>query len=99
MILKEDILDFFNIKEDTRYLRKEIEIVKYIQLYLDELNIKYIHQYIIANYKVDLYLPDNNLIIEIDEYNHINRNKNYELIREKYIINKLNSRIIRYNPS
>jgi len=97
-IISNEILNIFNMKEDTRYLRKELEIIKFIQLYLDELNIKYIFQYSINNYKIDLYLPDNNIAIEIDEFNHINRCKIYELNRESYIKIKLNCKFIRINP-
>jgi len=97
-IIGNELLDLFNIKEDTRYLRKETEIIKFIQLYLDELNIKYIFQYTIKTYKIDLYLPNNNLVIEIDEFNHIDRCPIYESKREIYIKKKLNCNFLRINP-
>jgi very-short-patch-repair endonuclease len=41
-------------------------------------------QYIFDTYKVDLFFPAYNLVIECDEYNHEDRDKEYEKIRENY---------------
>lgn len=49
-------------------------------------------------YKVDLYFPTYKLIIECDEYNHIDRDKNYEYEREQFLLS-LENTIIRYNPN
>jgi hypothetical protein len=59
-----------NINIETKYLRKELEIVTFFEKYLKKLNIVYILQKSVANYKIDLYLPNNNIAVEIDEYGH-----------------------------
>ena len=55
-------------------------------------------QYSIGKYRIDLYFIDYKLAIECDENNHIDRDQQEELIREKYIIS-LGNNIIRYNPN
>ena len=51
-----------------------------------------------AGYIVDLYFPEINLVIEIDEYNHKNYRKYEEKYREEIIKKNLNCEIIRYDP-
>lgn len=51
------------------------------------------------NYRVDLYFFKYNLVIECDEFNHINKDIIKEKLREERIINKLNCKFIRYNPN
>jgi very-short-patch-repair endonuclease len=51
-----------------------------------------------AGYIVDLYFPDLNLVVEIDEYNHKNYSKYEEKFREEIIRSVLNCEIIRYDP-
>ena len=41
-----------------------------------------IRQFKFSKYKVDLYFPDHNLIIECDENDHLDRDINYEKNRE-----------------
>ena len=55
-------------------------------------------QYYIDGYKIDLYFPDYNLAIEVDEFNHKDRDKLYENKREEYIKEKLGCKFIRFNP-
>ena len=52
------------IKEETRYLRKEIEIVGFIQQMLTQVMIPFEFQKSVANYRVDLYLPSLKLAID-----------------------------------
>jgi very-short-patch-repair endonuclease len=49
-------------------------------------------------YKVDLYFPSSNLVVECDENNHQDRDAIYEKEREKYILS-LGNIIIRFNPN
>lgn len=58
----------------------------------------YILQYSIGNYLIDMYLPDLNIAIECDEFNHKNNNENLEIKRQTYIEESLNCKFIRYNP-
>ena len=55
-------------------------------------------QYIIGNYKVDLYFPNYNLVIECDENNHSDRNPIEEKKRQEYILSQENF-MIRFNPN
>ena len=55
-------------------------------------------QYMIGNYKTDLYFIKNKLVIECDENNHSDRDPIKEREREDFIISKKNY-IIRYNPN
>jgi hypothetical protein len=57
-----------------------------------------IRQFIIGDYRVDLYFPHYNIIIECDEFGHNDRCKNDELKREQYLLS-LGNIIIRYNPN
>ena len=60
------------------------------------LNTKRQHRF--GKYKVDLYFIDHKLVVECDENNHIDRNAEYELIRENHIVS-LGNKIIRFNPN
>ena len=94
----DEILKIFGVKNIYRYKKKEIEILDELSIFFNELGIKYKPQEPIGNYKVDIYIPKYNLVIEIDEHDHNDRNKKYEKKREQYF-NKLNKCIfIRCNP-
>ena len=86
------------IKEDTRYLRKEIEIVSFIQEVLTQAMIPFEFQKHVANYRIDLYLPMQKLAIEIDEHGHSNRDATYERAREHRIKEELGCEFMRINP-
>jgi len=55
-------------------------------------------QYPIGSYRIDLYFPEYHLAVECDEYNHADRDPEYEKIREEYILAQGNQ-LIRYNPN
>ena len=55
-------------------------------------------QFIIGEYRVDLYFVDYKLVIECDENNHNDRDPENEKIRELYITS-LGNKIIRFNPN
>jgi len=55
-------------------------------------------QYILGNYRLDLYFIDRKLVIECDENNHCDRDPEKEKQREEYILS-LGNKIIRYNPN
>ena len=42
-------------------------------------------QFKIGNYRIDLYLPEHKIAVECDEFDHIGRNINYEIFRQKFI--------------
>jgi very-short-patch-repair endonuclease len=55
-------------------------------------------QHAFAQYKVDLYFPEQNLVIECDENNHDDRDIHEEKTREEYILS-LGKTMIRFNPN
>lgn len=65
---------------------------------LDDKSIKYTRQYMCDKYRIDLYVPDKNLVIEINENDHLDRSKIYEEERELYIKNKLGCIYHTINP-
>lgn len=94
----DSIANFFDIKTLYRYKRKEIEIVDELYEFLDELDITFQFQYIVKKFRLDIYLPDHNLVIEIDEHGHKDRDLLYEDFREKIIKKNLRTKILRVNP-
>lgn len=81
--------------------RIEIDIVRELDIFMERLNIKSITQFQPKNskYRIDYYLPDHKLAIEIDEHGHKNRNLDYELKREKSLRELLGCEFIRCNPN
>jgi len=61
--------------------------------------IKCERQFKVGRYKVDLYMPNINTVIECDENGHNDYNFSKEKLREIYIIKKLKCTLIRYNPN
>ncbi len=99
----------FNLKH--RYVRTFLDNVEQINILmsLENQTIGWIEnsykdveetkrQYVIGTYKVDLYFNDYNLVVECDENNHKNRDKNYELERQEFIIST-GKTIIRFDPN
>ena len=60
--------------------------------------IKMIDQYTVDNYRIDLYFPKHKLAVECDEFDHADRDIEYEVRRQKYIEEELGCTFIRYNP-
>ena len=52
--------------------KEQSVITEITKLFLGE---KIILQHFVSEYKIDLYFPEHNLSVEIDEKNHIDRNK------------------------
>ena len=71
-------------KYNIRNARFEYKMMNEVCDYLDEMNIEYIRQYQILNYKIDLFLPSYNLCIEYDEKEHKYK-KQYDKERENSI--------------
>jgi len=88
----------YGIEIQTKYLRKELEIIGFVQEYLTALCIPFQFQKRVYSYRVDLYLPDQAIAIEIDENGHSDRNVEYETKREKCICKALKCEFLRFNP-
>ena len=55
-------------------------------------------QFSVDGYKIDLYFSRHKLAVECDEFDHKDRDIEYEVRRQKYIENKLGCQFIRFNP-
>jgi len=60
--------------------------------------IETIRQYKIGIYRVDLYFPEYNLVVENDENGHKDRNSEKEIQRQDFILSQ-DKIILRYNPN
>ena len=86
-----------NIKQINLCMCIENQTIGFIEnSYKDILNMK--RQFRIGKYKADLYFIDYKLVVECDEFNHIDRDILQEKLREEYI-KSLGNKIIRYNPN
>ena len=93
-----DLAKQLGIKEDTRYLRKEIEIISLVQEVLTQSVLPFEFQTSVANYRIDLYLTDQKLAIKIDESDHDNKDASYEQAREQRIKGEIGCKFLRINP-
>ncbi|MFM7977762.1 MAG: hypothetical protein ACKPKO_00460, partial [Candidatus Fonsibacter sp.] len=73
-----EVAKLLGINEETRYIRNEIEIISFIQYVLVQMMIPFEFQKNVNNFRIDLYLPDQKIAIEIDENNHADRDPLYE---------------------
>lgn len=55
-------------------------------------------QYRVEKFRIDMYCKEFNIAIECDEFNHKNRDKNYETQRQAKIIEILGCDVVRYDP-
>ncbi len=83
-------------KYNVRSARFEYKYLNEIQDFLDAINIEYILQYQVGNYRIDLYIPEYNIAVEIDEVEHKYK-RDYDLTRQNYIGNRTHCKFIRVN--
>jgi very-short-patch-repair endonuclease len=57
-----------------------------------------LYQYVVGDYRIDLYFPDYRLAVECDEKDHRSYNKTKELQRHNCITKELDASWVRYNP-
>ncbi|RKI36136.1 DUF559 domain-containing protein, partial [bacterium D16-59] len=81
-------------KYNVRFARFEYKYLNEIEDFLDEMNIKYILQYSVGNYRIDLYIPEYNTAIEIDEKEHRYK-QDYDRKRQNHIENQIHCKFIR----
>ncbi len=86
------------MKVGTKYLCTETEIMSYIQTFLTDLKVPFEFQKAVGKYRVDLYLPHQKLVIEVDERGHQGRDPEYEEAREAKIQRLLKCEFLRVNP-
>ena len=78
------------------YDRKEAGTISTIQKIFERISMK--RQFSIGSYRKDLYFPECKLAIQCDEHDHKYREINYEIRRQKFIEDQLNSKFICYSP-
>lgn len=83
-------------KYNIHSARFEYKYLNEIQDFLDVVSIEYIPQYQVDNYRIDLYIPQYNIAIEIDEEEHKYK-QNYDCKRQNYIENQIHCKFIRVN--
>lgn len=81
-------------KYNIRSARFEYKYLNEIEDFLNLLGINYVEQYLVDNYRIDLYIPKFNLAIEIDEEEHKYK-KEYDCKRQNYIENQIHCKFIR----
>jgi very-short-patch-repair endonuclease len=93
-----DFALFLNIPVARKHLFHETEIMKSLFDFFYASEIKYVYQYPVKKYRVDCYLTDYNISIEIDEKGHSDRDQSYEEKRERIITRQLGCTFLRCNP-
>ena len=79
-----------------KYDRKEGGTISTTQKVFERISTK--RQFSIQSYRIDLYFPEYKLAIQCDEHDHKYRDINYEIRRQTFIEDQLNSKFICYNP-
>ena len=74
-----------------------VQIIDFVKTAHDD--IKYDLQYPCGTYRIDMYIPKYNVVIEVDELGHKDRDPIYEAKREDYIRSNLSDKILRVNPN
>jgi very-short-patch-repair endonuclease len=95
-INKDKIISILNIDLNTIYDCKESSYLRIISTSFKTFS--QIFQYKIGKYRIDLYFPDHNLAIEVDEFAHKDRCFIYEKERQYYLEKQLGCTFIRFNP-
>ena len=101
---KLEILDSFDeLAEGSniRFIstRNEIEFVDMLTRVLEPFDLPLIKQKRVGKYKVDVYIPKVNIVIEYDENGHKYYDDKEEASREDFIRNELGSELIRVNSN
>lgn len=92
------IVDDIQISSQNVLHCPEVDILSQLVEFLKEQEIEYKLQYCCLTYKIDMYLPQHKIAIEIDEMGHQDRNQQYEILREDGIKSALNCKFLRINP-
>ena len=89
--------DVVHIDYVRRYLPAETEIIDFIHDAFSA-SLAMEKQYRVLNYRIDLYVIDANIAIECDEYDHVDRDQEYEKQRELDICAATSCKFIRFDP-
>ena len=97
---KQDLYKWLTGKDYLNFISKEVKETKFLHKLhelLNGLNINYINQYKVLNYKIDCYIPSLNVAIEYDENNHNYYSYESHEGRQKEIEKELGCKFIRVN--
>lgn len=83
----------------TKIQSPEANILEQIIEFIKEINLDYELQYKCGTYKIDMYIPKHNIVIEVDECGHADRDPIYEKTREEFIMRMLKPKMLRINPN
>jgi len=95
-INKDKIISILNIELNVIYDCKESSYLRIISSSFKRFSQIFQHQ--IESYRIDLYFPEYNLAIEVDEFGHGDRCPIYEQNRQEYLEKYLKCKFIRFNP-
>ena len=97
-----EIAKSLGIQMINKLTTKEADVMAQLIKIFRNANINYSFQYVCRHkeqlYKIDCYLPDYQIAIEVDEDGHKKRNVDYEQTREKVLVKQLDCIFIRVNP-
>lgn len=97
-----EIAEALGIEMIHKITTKETDIMNQLIKVFDQAGIKYIHQYNVniahSVYRIDCYLPQYKIAIEIDEFDHKDRDPEYEKSRMSALEEHLKCVFIRVNP-
>lgn len=90
---------YLSIDYIKRYAPKETETLDFICTAVSSVYTCARQQWFLNNkYRVDLYFPDQRIVVECDEHDHEYRDEEYEKLREAELKKELDCKFIRYNP-
>jgi very-short-patch-repair endonuclease len=92
-----DMMKQFGLDTATKIQSHEATVLEQLIDSLDTTE-RYTLQHQIGPYRIDMYLPDSKVAVEVDEQGHTDRDQVYEKTREEYIKNNLTTKILRINP-
>lgn len=93
---EELLIDVF--KYNIKNARFEYKVLNEIEDCLDVIGINYKEQYAVSGYRTDLYLPDYNVVVEIDEIEHKYK-CDYDTKRERDIVSEIGCKFFRVKES
>ena len=92
------MVEELGLEQQMRYLPKETELVQFFQELLTQLCVSFEFQKHVAGFRIDLYLPEQKLAIEIDEYGHTGYDAAAECWRTEQVKKILGCTFLRFNP-
>lgn len=93
------LMEQLDLSTVTKIQSHEANVLEETIEFLGEEKIAYKLQYPVGSYRVDMYIPDYKVVVEVDEMGHADRDPASEQARELYIRTHLTDKILRINPN